>query len=468
MPLEGHIPEGHAGHENDRRDARRPEPRVCLFYTSHEEKATWVRGMANSRSAQGKLVVPIIALLSEKVSQYHPEIEDFLRQSHEMAEARADANSGALRLDPSRLLEFIEQIIEDSDRQDARPCCFIIDMTLAARSKHNRTKILAFEKSFHELITHNGAEAVCLYPADCATADALFDILEWHTVFSHRGRVWRLKSTCDNGIDLPTRTGLNPSAAPAVASAGAATDMPKGIEWQDLASGIVRDFNTIFMLAMNHAKNIEHALSDMPELSEDIQRIIGLAQSGKDLVDQISEFAGQSGISQAGADIRRVLTGLADITAPLLPAGIDLEVELGDALPSSQIDPMHLEQAIFNLIMNAREALDGRGTIRLIASAEKNGVPEQGSGGKTESSCAAPEYIRVQVEDNGCGMSPDVLERACEPLFTTKFNAESAGLGLAIVSRIIAANHGHIEIDSSPGKGTRFDLWLPAASADRD
>ena len=125
------------------------------------------------------------------------------------------------------------------------------------------------------------------------------------------------------------------------------------------------------------------------------------------------------------------------------------------------MDPTQLDQVLTNLVVNARDAITGRGRIEVVTANRS----------LDETDCATlPEarpgdHVCLSVADSGCGMAPELAERIFEPFFTTKPVGRGTGLGLATVHGIVKQNHGVIQVESEPGKGTRVDVWIPAHSA---
>ena len=154
------------------------------------------------------------------------------------------------------------------------------------------------------------------------------------------------------------------------------------------------------------------------------------------------------------------------IEAALLIAGMSnlLDRTLGDAITvatrddgtgwSVWADRHQLENAILNLAVNARDAMDGRGTLTIATGATQLGDHEHGE-------CPAGDYVTIAVTDSGCGMAQDVLERVFEPFFTTKPVGKGTGLGLSQIFGFVRQSEGQIGIDSTPGAGTTVTLYLP-------
>jgi CheY-like chemotaxis protein len=144
-----------------------------------------------------------------------------------------------------------------------------------------------------------------------------------------------------------------------------------------------------------------------------------------------------------------------------LPATLERHTELERGLPEVRIDPVQFEQVLLNLCINARDAMDGAGTVRVHARlADASGHRCASCKQKLEG-----RYVEIAVEDNGHGIPPEVLERMFEPFFSTKEVGRGSGMGLASVHGIVHEHGGHIVVDTLPGKGTTFRVELPALAA---
>jgi CheY-like chemotaxis protein len=141
---------------------------------------------------------------------------------------------------------------------------------------------------------------------------------------------------------------------------------------------------------------------------------------------------------------------------------IRIEVFVPEGLPPVLCDPSQLHNAILNLALNARDAMPQGGTLSI--SATKIWLGDTLGGVKTEASPG--EYVKLSVADTGTGIAPEVIEQVFEPFFTTKGVGEGSGLGLSMVYGFIKQSGGHINIDSTLGKGTAVNLFLPLAPAD--
>ncbi|MEX2208411.1 MAG: ATP-binding protein [Myxococcota bacterium] len=170
------------------------------------------------------------------------------------------------------------------------------------------------------------------------------------------------------------------------------------------------------------------------ESLEGIERITAI-------VDQIRRFSHAKSGERERAELHLLIESVARMARPRLPAGVRIERRFG-SVPPVECAPRELEQVLLNLLLNAADAVGESGTIRLSTSA---------SGGRA----------RVDVEDDGCGIAPEALERVFDPFFTTKPVGQGTGLGLSISYEIVQRHGGEITVRSEVGRGTQFSVFLP-------
>ena len=149
------------------------------------------------------------------------------------------------------------------------------------------------------------------------------------------------------------------------------------------------------------------------------------------------------------------------LVIPLLGEAVDLRVDVAPGLPPVRADAGQLEQALVNLAVNARDALPHGGRLRVRLGA----VAHDGGDAPLEELAPPPSgsWVLLDVEDDGVGMDAETLSRVFEPFFTTKEPGQGTGLGLSTVYAVVRQAGGSVAVDSEPGRGTRFRLWLPGA-----
>lgn len=198
------------------------------------------------------------------------------------------------------------------------------------------------------------------------------------------------------------------------------------------------------------------------ELCEDAKEIRVAGERATQLTRQILAFSRRDQPTVEPLDLNEIVDQMRRMLARLLPRKIRLEMKLADSLPRILADRGHVEQVVMNLVVNARDAIADRGQIHVATGlarieqedAHSAAVPAPGT------------FVYLRVSDTGLGMSEQVVRRIFEPFFTTKGKEEGTGLGLSTVYGIVKSVDGGIAVDSKPGEGTTFHIYLP--TSDRD
>jgi len=219
-----------------------------------------------------------------------------------------------------------------------------------------------------------------------------------------------------------------------------------------LAGGIAHDFNNLLTGILGNISIARIHASG----AEDVQHTLSKAEKAclraRDLTRQLLVF------SKGGAPVRKA-TSIADILkesaeSTLRGSGVRCEFDLPDDLPSVDIDEGQIAQVMNNLIINADQAMPGGGTLRLSA-----GIVEVGQGGSLP--LKPGRYVRVTVADTGIGIPKEALPRIFDPFYTTK--EKGSGLGLTTAYSVVRQHEGMVTVDSEPGEGTTFSMYLPVA-----
>jgi len=223
-----------------------------------------------------------------------------------------------------------------------------------------------------------------------------------------------------------------------------------------LAGGVAHDVNNILtpiLLSMDFLKRPDLTTTERLEIVDSIEEG---ARRGADIVGQVLSYARGDEASRRVLHVLPVIAGLERMLGDTLPRLIEFRVQASSDVPPIEADPTQLRQILLNLILNSRDALfDQAGRIEVEVDAMRS--EDQ----------AGPGHLRIRVSDNGCGMSPDVMERIFDPFFTTKEPGRGTGLGLSTTLSLVQANAGTIDVESVPGRGTRFTLSFPAADPSR-
>ena len=230
-----------------------------------------------------------------------------------------------------------------------------------------------------------------------------------------------------------------------------------------LAGGIAHDFNNILTPILGYT---DMALEELPPESNlrfDIEQINNAAHRGKDLVQQVLTFSRELDFENKPIQLQPIVTEALNLIKAAFPPGVVINRHFDEGIGTVLADPTHIHQIVMNLCTNANHAMMKTGGIldvKLDAvsidqkSAEK--IPNLKKG----------EYIRLTISDTGHGMDIKTKERIFEPFFTRKEVGSGSGLGLSVVHGIINNYGGAIVVDSSPGKGTTFMIYLPKYGSD--
>jgi len=224
-----------------------------------------------------------------------------------------------------------------------------------------------------------------------------------------------------------------------------------------LAGGVAHDFNNLLVAILGHSEMLESALGPGSDLLVHATEVRRAGERAADLVGRLLAFSRKQVLAPQVIDIVPLLTNLSTMLQRLIGEGIRLDTRLPSSPLCVLADPGQLEQAVVNLVTNARDAISESGTVTL--SAEHHLLPAPTAGSRLELS--AGDYVMITVADTGAGIAPEVIERIFDPFFTTKGRGAGTGLGLASVYGVIKQSGGDIEVTSEAGLGTWFRFYLP-------
>src|SRR5437763_336336 len=222
-----------------------------------------------------------------------------------------------------------------------------------------------------------------------------------------------------------------------------------------LTGGIAHDFNNMLAVVVG---GIDLALRRLNGPRREVMMHLNNAMEGATraaaLTRRLLSFARSEPLLPERVDGNELIEGMSDLLDRTLGEQIQIDVELAPSAWPIYVDAHQLENAIVNLAVNARDAMDGRGMMRISTENVKLAASEVGD-------IRAGDYVKVSVSDTGCGMPPDVLERAFEPFFTTKPVGKGTGLGLSQIFGFAHESGGEVGIESTVGKGTTVSIYLP-------
>jgi len=230
-----------------------------------------------------------------------------------------------------------------------------------------------------------------------------------------------------------------------------------------LTGGIAHDFNNLLTLVMGSLaflkKNLEKDHEAMTEWLKAIQTAMNAARYGAELIRRLLAFSRQQSLKPKVLSLNWQASELVDFLRRTLGETITIETHIAEDIWNILADPNQLMNALLNLAINARDAMPAGGKL-IIRASNVTLDPEQ-----TDLEANPGDYVLLTVADTGIGMSPEDIERAFEPFFSTKDPGSGTGLGLSMVYGFVKQSGGHVRIQSQQGNGTTVAIYLPRSSA---
>ncbi len=214
-----------------------------------------------------------------------------------------------------------------------------------------------------------------------------------------------------------------------------------------LAGGVAHDFNNLLTVILANAAEVLQSFAPDDPREDDLEQIVNATRAASRLTGQLLAFARRQVIAPAVVDLNTLVRDTSSLLRRAVGDATNLHVEMAEGLWPVFVDRNQFEQMLINLVLNARDAVNGDGRIE-ISTANVPGDPDE---------------VRLRVRDDGVGIEADVLEHVFEPFFTTKGPGRGTGLGLATCYGIATQAGGTIDVRSRPGEGTTVDVRLPRA-----
>lgn len=225
-----------------------------------------------------------------------------------------------------------------------------------------------------------------------------------------------------------------------------------------LAGGVAHDFNNLLTVINGYSSMALRRLDPQDPLREIIREVHGAGEAAAILVQQLLAFGRKQLLRKEPVELNCLISGLEKTLLPLLGEHIEIRTVLRPSLSQVVTDPHQVKQVIINLAVNARDAMP-RGGILTIETDEVTCGPYCR---RCISPMGAGRYVCMTVRDNGSGIDEQTRQHLFEPFFSTKAAGHGTGLGLAMVHGIVLQSGGHIDVESRPGEGTSFYVYLPA------
>ena len=212
-----------------------------------------------------------------------------------------------------------------------------------------------------------------------------------------------------------------------------------------LTGGVAHDFNNLLTVVLGNVDIMARRPEEGDKRLMRIEAIRHAAERGRDLTRQLLAFSRHQNLRPVTVDLGALIQDFAPLLRQAVGDAVTVELALGDKPLCAHVDVTHLETALLNLAVNARDAMPDGGTLTISTCVPSDGM------------------VCVAVEDTGVGMAADVRERIFEPFFTTKDTGRGSGLGLSQVYGFVRQSEGQVRVLSEPGAGSRFEIALPAS-----
>jgi PAS domain S-box-containing protein len=224
-----------------------------------------------------------------------------------------------------------------------------------------------------------------------------------------------------------------------------------------LTGGIAHDFNNMLTVVIGNLDSLARALKGTGRNFDRAQMALTGALSCAELTRRMLAFARRQPLQPSAVNLGEVSRNITKLLGRTLGERVQIDVLVQEELWNVLADPAQVESSLINLAVNARDAMHEGGTLTI----------ETRNIGRNERDADLPEgeFVLLSVTDTGAGMTPDVLERALEPFFTTKRMGHGTGLGLSMVYGFVKQSGGHVKIISTPGRGTSVRIYLPRTDA---
>lgn len=224
-----------------------------------------------------------------------------------------------------------------------------------------------------------------------------------------------------------------------------------------LAGGIAHDFNNLLQVITGNLQMVSREIEAESPAHERLEQASKSVSRGAMLASQLLSFARKQPLSPVPLNLAELLAENTDILGSAIGEGVELETVVADGLWNTYVDPNNMENALLNLAINARDAMDGQGRLTI----ELGNAEFDAAYAASHPVVDAGQYVSISVRDTGCGMPPEIVEKIFEPFFTTKMEGHGTGLGLSMVYGFAKQSGGHITITSAVGSGTAINIYLP-------
>ncbi|RNC71013.1 MAG: response regulator [Desulfuromonadales bacterium] len=229
-----------------------------------------------------------------------------------------------------------------------------------------------------------------------------------------------------------------------------------------LAGGVAHDYNNKLTVILGYAQLLRSGGLGQEDAADQLEEIIKAAEHSRDITRQLLTFSRNEAVAPTRVDLNLLISRAEKSLFRLIGEDISLRMALSPDLWPVRIDPTQMDQLLMNLVLNARDAIAGNGSVTV---GTENVVLDDAACGEIQGAVPG-EFVLLTVSDTGSGMDSETMEHIFEPFFSTKELGKGTGLGLATVYGIVQQNDGAITVKSEPGAGTVFSVCLPRFSGE--
>jgi signal transduction histidine kinase/CheY-like chemotaxis protein len=222
-----------------------------------------------------------------------------------------------------------------------------------------------------------------------------------------------------------------------------------------LTGGVAHDFNNLLTAVIGNLELLRKRLSANSTTDRLIDGAMQGAQRGAALTQRLLAFARHQTLEPKPVDLAGLVHGMDDLLRRSIGPAVEMRLDLPERLPAAHIDANQVELALLNLVVNSRDAMPSGGKLTISLDEVESAATRDLTAGK---------YLRLTVSDSGIGMNAETLQKAVEPFFSTKQVGKGTGLGLSMIHGLAQQLKGALRLFSTPGHGTRAELWLPVAN----
>ncbi|RDJ03245.1 hybrid sensor histidine kinase/response regulator [Rhizobium grahamii] len=232
----------------------------------------------------------------------------------------------------------------------------------------------------------------------------------------------------------------------------------------NLTGGVAHDFNNLLQIVGGNLQLLVKDVAGNERAQSKISNALAGVDRGSKLAAQLLAFGRRQALDPRVVNVGRLIRAVDEMLRRTIGEGIEVETVISGGLWNTLIDPMQIENAVLNLAINARDAMDGFGRLTI----EAGNAYIDDAYARQHQDVEPGQYVSLSVTDTGTGMPPELIEKVFEPFFSTKPEGKGTGLGLSMVYGFVRQTGGHVKIYSEPGHGTTVKIYLPRSMQQED